>query len=73
MTPKTKETVLMLILCALYRLAGASIHARFPLEAIMRKLPPHHKGLVRKALEELRRRGFVYIAGGKGSETVSCL
>ena len=57
---------LVLVLCTLYFLTGESIHARYPIEAIMRRTPPEYRGLVKKALEELRRRGLVYMAGGKG-------
>ncbi len=60
--PRTLERVL----CALYFLTGDTTHARYPIEAIMRSTPPEYRGLVKKALEELRRRGLVYKAGGKG-------
>ncbi|MEB3760767.1 MAG: hypothetical protein GSR72_02205 [Desulfurococcales archaeon] len=57
---------LIRVLCALYRICGHSQHCRVPKEAITRKLHPALRGLTLKALEELRRQGLVYKAGGKG-------
>ena len=52
------------ILCILYILCP-SPHCRVPPEAVMRRLRPQIRGMARRALEELRRRGLAYKAGGK--------
>ncbi len=53
------------ILCTLYRICR-SPHCRVSQEAVARRLPSYLRGLAKEALEELRRRGLVYRAGGKG-------
>ena len=52
------------ILCTLYRICR-SPHCRVSQEAVARRLPSYLRGLAKEALEELRRRGLVYRAGGK--------
>ena len=52
------------ILCTLYRICRPP-HCRIHQEAIARRLPSYLRGLVKEALEELRRQGLVYRAGGK--------
>ena len=61
------EEALRLVLCALYRLTGGSLHAHYPREAIMRKLHPAYRGMVRKALRRLEAQGLVARKGGTDS------
>ena len=63
---RVDEKLLERVLCTLYLLTGDTTHARYPLEAIASKFRRDIRGLVREALEELRRRGLIYRAGGKG-------
>ncbi len=63
---RVDERLLGRVLCILYLLAGESTHSRYPLEAIASKFRRDTRGLVKEALEELRRKGLVYRAGGKG-------
>ena len=61
---RVDEVTLVEVLCVLYLLCP-SPNCRVPREAVMRKLRPEVRGLAGRALEELRRRGLAYKAGGK--------
>lgn len=61
---RVDERTLAEVLCVLYLLCP-SPNCRVPREAVMRKLRPQVRGLAGRALEELRRRGLAYKAGGK--------
>jgi len=64
---RVSERHLKNVLCALYRLTGDSPHAHYPREAIMRKLPPIYRGVVRKALRRLEAQGLIERKGGTDS------
>ncbi len=68
MTPRRlEEWILDQILCALYKLTGESTHAHYPLEAVLRKIPPAIRGDVRQGIKQLERQGLVYRKGGTKS------
>ena len=67
MTPKPSRRHTERVLCALYRLTGETTHAHYPLEAIMRKLPPAMRGTVKRALKQLEAEGLIYRKGGTKS------
>ncbi|MEB3779429.1 MAG: hypothetical protein GSR85_04275 [Desulfurococcales archaeon] len=67
MAPKISQRQLDRTLCALYKLTGESLHAHYPLEAVMRKLPPHLRGAVKRAIKQLEKMGLVYRKGGTRS------
>ncbi len=67
MTLKASRRHMKRVLCALYRLTGETTHAHYPLEAIMRKLPPAMRDTVKRALKQLEAEGLVYRKGGTKS------
>ena len=67
MTPKASRRHMKRVLCALYRLTGESIHAHYPLEAVLRKVNPAIRGDVKRGIRQLERQGLVYRKGGTKS------
>jgi len=62
--PRVDPEMLRRVLCALTRLCP-SPHCRVPREAVAKLLPSYLRGEAYRALEELRRQGLAYKAGGK--------